>query len=156
MCLPRFAGCAVSNSYRATDWLHVDPLQMGIPYKQVPLYFGSLPNNNQMTHSDSGQSAATDTHPTPPTQLVRAIANRLRQTASYRRERLSRYARLRTRIKGPSAVSTFQSKQAPGTQACCNTCRYFADVPQMVCALHPEGPTGQSCSDCIPHAGLHI
>ena len=109
-----------------------------------------------MTHSDTGQSALTDPHSTHTNHLIRAIANRLRQSETHRRGRVIRYARLRTRIKGPSAFSAFHAKQATGTQACCINCQYFANVPQMVCALHPEGPTRSSCSDRIPHTEMHI
>ncbi|MEL7474826.1 MAG: hypothetical protein AAGJ55_01160 [Cyanobacteria bacterium J06555_12] len=109
-----------------------------------------------MTHSDTGQSAPTGPHSIPTNYSIEAIANRLRQSETYRRGRLIRYARLRTRIKGPAAINTFHAKQAAGTQACCAHCQYFANVPQMVCALHPEGPTGTACSDCIPQTDVHI
>ena len=29
----------------------------------------------------------------------------------------------------------------------CESCSYFAEVPEMVCALHPEGPEGSDCPD---------
>ncbi|MGK7912156.1 MAG: hypothetical protein AB4050_11860 [Synechococcus sp.] len=110
----------------------------------------------QMANLDSSQPTTTDPPPEQTQHLIRAIANRLRQTENHRRDRLIRYARLRTRIKGPAAASAFPSKSAAGTQQCCTNCQYFADIPQMVCALHPEGPSDLGCSDCIPHSEVHI
>ncbi|MEL7084035.1 MAG: hypothetical protein AAF268_02205 [Cyanobacteria bacterium P01_A01_bin.3] len=130
--------------------------QLIVSFIDTYVTLGSSPSNSQMTHIDTGQSAPTDPNPAHTNHLIRAIANRLRQSETYRRGRLIRYARLRTRIKGPSAVNTFHAKQATGTQTCCNSCQYFADVPQMVCALHPDGPISSACSDCIPHADTHI
>ncbi|MCT7984922.1 DUF6464 family protein [Laspinema sp. A4] len=39
----------------------------------------------------------------------------------------------------------------------CHTCRYNAQNYLLVCALHPSGPTGETCKDYDPSTSLiHI
>ena len=85
-----------------------------------------------------------------PPQVIKILANRLRQDSNLRRARLIRYTRLRTHIKGPSAAIAFHSKQAPGTLAICMGCGYYAASPQLVCAPHPDGPPQPLCPDRYP------
>ncbi|MGK7909665.1 MAG: hypothetical protein AB4040_20865 [Synechococcus sp.] len=72
--------------------------------------------------------------------FVKNLIHKIRQEENLRQYRLSRYARLRTSIKGPSAAIAFVPQAAPGTQPFCKLCRYFSQTPQIVCALHPAGP----------------
>ncbi|WP_017326703.1 hypothetical protein [Synechococcus sp. PCC 7336] len=83
----------------------------------------------------------------PAQSYVRSATSRLRRQAIYRRHCIARYARLRTHIKGPPAAIAFGPQLALGTQPICRSCRYYANKPQLVCALHPSGPGDRLCSD---------
>ncbi|MEO0854799.1 MAG: hypothetical protein AAFY15_15035 [Cyanobacteria bacterium J06648_11] len=77
---------------------------------------------------------------------ARALSDRLIWQSRYRRHRVARYALWRTRFRGPDP-SQIGAIHATGKTELCNSCRFFANTPQVVCGVHPSGPSHPICPD---------